>query len=217
MPVYSLYLIIFGTRGLTLTAAEGDFHCPDCGPAKYRHRKVRRFFTLYFIPLIPLDLLGEYVECTKCQGTYKLGVLQHNPEASDAAFEAEFLSAIRRTMVLMSLADGVVDPEEIATIQRVFGQIAKREITEQEVRNEITAAQIDGRPVAGFLAGNVAATLNDHGKEMVVRSAFYVAAADGQFQDQERQLLTDIGRALQLTPAHLQGIIQTLLGEAQAA
>jgi tellurite resistance protein len=217
MPVYSLYLIIFGTRGLTLTAAEGDFHCPDCGPAKYRHRKVRRFFTLYFIPLIPLDLLGEYVECSKCQGTYKLAVLSHNPAAADAAFEAEFLSAIRRTMVLMSLADGVVDPEEIATIQSVFGRIAKREITVQEVQHEIAAAQADGRPVAGFLAGAVAATLNDHGKELVVRAAFLVAAADGQFQDEERQLLTDIGRALQLTPAHLNGVIDSMLGESKAA
>lgn len=217
MGPYSLYLIIFGTRGVTLTAAEGEFHCPDCGTASYRHRKVRRFFTLYFIPLIPLDLLGEYIECGKCQGTYNMGVLSHDPAASNAAFEAEFHKAIRRTMVLMCLADGVVDPEEIATIQRVFGRIAKREITEQEVRDEIAAAQADGRPVAEFLAGAVAATLNDHGKELVVRSAFLVAAADGEFQEEEQKLLADIGRALQLTPAHLKGVIDQMLGDVQAA
>jgi tellurite resistance protein len=217
MPIFSLYLIIFGTRGVTMTSAEGEFHCPDCGRAGYRHRKVRRFFTLYFIPIIPLDVLGEYVECKQCQSTYKPAVLSYNPGASDAAFEAEFLSAIRRTMVLMCLADGHVDNEEIATIQGVFGKLAKREITEQEVRAEIAAAQSDGRPVAAFLAGEVAARLNDHGKELVVRAAFLVAAADGQFQDQERQLLADIGKALQLTPAHLRGIVDAMLTADQAA
>ena len=212
-----LYLIIFGTRGVTLTSNQGQFHCPDCGPSGYRHRKVRRFFTLYFIPLIPLDVLGEYVECDKCKSTYKLAVLSHNPGASDAAFEAEFLGAVRRTMVLMCLADGRVDQQEVAMIQQVFGRIAKREISWQEVHAEIAAAQADGRPVAGFLAGSVAATLNDHGKELVVRAAFMVAAADGEFQEQERQLLADIGRALQMTPAHLNGVVESMLrGEAAA-
>lgn len=213
MPPYLLYLIIFGTRGVTTTAETGAFHCPDCGQSPYRHRKVRRFFTLYFIPLIPLDLLGEYIECSKCDGTYTLAVLAHNPGASDAAFEAQFHTAIRRTMVLMCLADGVVDPEEVATIQRVFGSIAKREITEQEVHAEIAAAQADGRPVAEFLAGGMAATLNDNGKELVIKAAFFVAAADGEFQEEEKKLLTDIGKALQMTPAHLNGVLDSMLSD----
>jgi uncharacterized tellurite resistance protein B-like protein len=217
MPPFMLYLIIFGTRGVTYSAAEGQFHCPDCGQSPYRHRRVRRFFTLYFIPLIPLDMLGEYVECGACQGTYQLGVLSYNPGAEAAAFEAQFHIAIRRTMVLMCLADGVVDPEEVATIQRVFGQIAKRQITAEEVHAEIASAQSDGRPVHEFLAGGIAATLNDSGKEMVIRAAFMVAAADGQFQDEEKQLLAQIGSALQMTPAHLNGVIDSMIGDGTQA
>lgn len=72
-----VFFIIFGTRGVTYTKARGSFQCPQCRTlAPYRHRRIRRFFTLYFIPVIPLDLLGEYVECDQCRGTYKMEILQ---------------------------------------------------------------------------------------------------------------------------------------------
>lgn len=65
-------MIIFGTRGITTTPEKGDFHCPSCDATqKYGLKRVRRFFTLYFIPLIPLNKLGEYVECVTCKDTYK--------------------------------------------------------------------------------------------------------------------------------------------------
>ena len=70
-------MIFFGTRGVTSTVKEGDFHCPQCNNSqKFRHRKVRKFFTLYFIPLIPLESAGEYVECRNCKGTFIPRVLE---------------------------------------------------------------------------------------------------------------------------------------------
>jgi uncharacterized membrane protein YebE (DUF533 family) len=219
MPVYLLYLIIFGTRGVTYNAAEGNFHCPSCGPSPYRHRRVRRFFTLYFIPLIPLDMLGEYVECGGCRDTYRTEVLTYQPGPADQTpveFEAQYHLGIRRTMVLMCLADGVVDPNEVETIRTVYGKIVHREITTEAVYAEIAAAQTEARHVTEYLTG-LAPTLNDTGKELVVQSAFWVAAADGQFQDEEHQMLQDIGKALQMTPAHLRGVLDGLMNNANAA
>lgn len=72
-----LGLIIYGTRGIRYKHREGQFFCPACHAQQaYVHRRVRRFFTLYFIPLIPLTLANEYVECQRCTGTFKLEVLQ---------------------------------------------------------------------------------------------------------------------------------------------
>jgi len=71
-----VWLIIFGRRAVTGSQGGGTFHCPSCGPNKaYTHKRVRSFFTLYFIPVIPLSTLGEYVECGTCQGKYKPEVL----------------------------------------------------------------------------------------------------------------------------------------------
>src|SRR5262245_49271137 len=100
-----VFLIIFGTRGVTTTEASGDFHCPSCDEKKrYEHKKVRRFFTLYFIPLIPLDTVGEYVECRSCAGTFKPSALSYDPKGDEKKLEAEFHAAVKRVMVLMMLA-----------------------------------------------------------------------------------------------------------------
>ena len=65
-------MIIFGTRGITYRKDGGRFFCPECdGEQPYDRKRVRRFFTLYFIPLIPLNLLAEYIECPRCGGTYR--------------------------------------------------------------------------------------------------------------------------------------------------
>lgn len=72
-----LGLIIFGSRAVTGSKGTGSFVCPRCGPgAPYDHKRVRRFFTLYFIPLIPLRTVGEYIECGTCRTTYKPEVLR---------------------------------------------------------------------------------------------------------------------------------------------
>ncbi|MCA9619183.1 MAG: zinc-ribbon domain-containing protein, partial [Myxococcales bacterium] len=75
-----LTLIIYGTRAVEGTKGEGTFWCPDCrGQAPYVHKRLRRFFTLYFIPLIPLGTIEEWVECRQCASTYEPSVLDAGP------------------------------------------------------------------------------------------------------------------------------------------
>ena len=46
-------LIIFGLRVFYRTIAQGTFHCRRCGgDRQYRHRAGRRWFTLFFLPVI---------------------------------------------------------------------------------------------------------------------------------------------------------------------
>ena len=53
-------MIVFGTRGVTSTKETGPFNCLFCGDQRaYSRKSVRRFFTLYFIPVIPLDEMGN--------------------------------------------------------------------------------------------------------------------------------------------------------------
>ena len=48
-------LIIWGLRVVYHTIAQGVFYCRKCGGDRnYRHQAGRRFFTLFFIPIIPL-------------------------------------------------------------------------------------------------------------------------------------------------------------------
>jgi tellurite resistance protein len=202
-----IFLIIFGTRGVTSELARGDFNCPSCNTRRpYVHKRVRRFFTLYFIPLIPLDTVGEYVECQHCHGTYKPGVLTYDPAASEDAVEAEFRAVVKRVMVLMMLADGAIDDEEVSTIRAIYAKLASAELTKEDVEREVEAARSDGRALRPFLA-SAAATLNDAGKEVVVKAAYYVASADGTIAVEERNLLTELAAALEMSPTSFERAI----------
>ncbi len=207
-------MIIFGTRGVTYSAGSGDFYCPQCQSSlPYRHRRVRRFFTLYFIPLIPLNLHGEYIECQQCRGTYRLDVLNSAAPAQAGAgaaqVEAEFHQAVKRVMVQMMLADGEIDEEEINVIRRLYAQLTKRSISDEDIQLEIGRVKREGQDVAASLQ-QCAGYLNDGGKEMVVKAAFLVAAADGQFQEEEKAMLVAIGQALNMTTAHLRGVVSSM-------
>lgn len=64
-------MIFFGTTGIKSTLEKGHFDCPQCQcETRYKHKKVTKFFTLYFIPIIQLGKIGEYVECQNCKTTF---------------------------------------------------------------------------------------------------------------------------------------------------
>lgn len=203
-------MIIFGTRGITYSKDKGDFHCPECGSeSRYDHKRVRRFFTLYFIPLIPLNLLGEYVECGRCESTFKPEILEYDPEAAKAEIEAEYHHAVRRVMIGLMLADGRIEDEEVRTIAELYQQLTGSALSDAQVRSEASQTDPDAASITGQLK-DMAPRLNDHGKEMVLRGAFLVAAADGAFQEEEMELISKLGEALDMTSAHVDGVMRSM-------
>jgi hypothetical protein len=75
-------VIIFGLRTWWRTIGQGTFHCRQCGADRqYRHRAGRRWFTLFLIPVIPLNKVGENVQCTTCKTRYQQNVLAQQPAA----------------------------------------------------------------------------------------------------------------------------------------
>ncbi len=73
-------MIIWGSKSKEKEVGAGQFHCPNCEEqSSYIHKKVGRYFTLYFIPLFQTQELGEFVECQRCHQAYKPNVLQYEP------------------------------------------------------------------------------------------------------------------------------------------
>jgi hypothetical protein len=73
-------MIIWGSKNRQQTVTSGQFFCPKCATERqYKHVRVSRYFTLYFIPLFSTKALGEYVECQQCGQTYSLDVLKLVP------------------------------------------------------------------------------------------------------------------------------------------
>lgn len=76
-------LIIFGARPRVTTLDNGTFICPNCSESssqerRYEHKRSRDFFTLYFVPVIPLGNGQEYIECQHCGVVFEPSVLDVN-------------------------------------------------------------------------------------------------------------------------------------------
>jgi len=51
------------------------------------------------------------------------------------------------------------------------------------------------------------AILNEHGKENILTSAVYLAGADGVIDHAEIQTVRQVGKALTMSGAHIEGVI----------
>ncbi len=206
-------MIIFGTRGVKSTKETGQFNCPQCErQTGYRHRKVTKFFTLYFIPLIPLGSAGEYVECNQCKCTFIPRVLDNSPSTPNndrEAFIAIYEKAIKHSMVLIMLADGVVEEAEKVQVLKVINQYSHNDMTMKELEEYIAQLQNSIEKTNTYLA-SIGPMLNEHGKEEIIKAALSVAASDGHIDGTEIDEIEEMGKAMEMSKAHISGILASV-------
>ena len=91
-------MIIFGTKAKYKTIGSGQFFCPHCQKTRnYEHKHAKNYFSLYFIPIIPLNDIGDFIECQSCRMTYKQEVLDFKPSKPQPD-AARMLNAIKANL-----------------------------------------------------------------------------------------------------------------------
>jgi hypothetical protein len=74
---------VLGVKTRTSTVGQGRFRCPNEGADRpYRRLRARRWLTVFFIPLVPLDAQGEWVRCGGCAAQYGPDVIARHPAGS---------------------------------------------------------------------------------------------------------------------------------------
>jgi len=203
-------MIIFGTRGVKSTMQEGEFMCPQCAATRtYKMKKVTKFFTLYFIPVIPLGRLGEYVECQTCKGTFVTRVLDYDPNKDRNDFQAVYEQAMRHSMVLIMLADGEIDDNEMTAVLEIINKFGHNNLTREELETYVSQVQANQEPIHTYLS-KIGPSLNEHGKEIIIKCALSVAFADGNIEAKELKLITEMAKAMEMSASHLKGIFHEL-------
>lgn len=204
-------MIIFGTRGVRTTKAKGQFNCPQCEQKRdYRHRKVTQFFTLYFIPLIPLGNKGEYVECGHCKGTFIPRVINNQPSNDKQAFMAMYEKAIRHVMVKIMLADGIIDDKEKVAVLQIINKFGHNDMTAAELDIYIKEVEKDNNDISTYLK-HVGPSLNEHGKEVLIKCALAVAFSDGHFDESEKEMILNMSKIMEMSSAHYKGILSEFI------
>lgn len=69
-------IVLFGWKVRWKGVGGGTFHCPVEGGARaYDLVEGRRWFTLFFVPVVPLKVLGRQVRCGTCGTVFDPSIL----------------------------------------------------------------------------------------------------------------------------------------------
>ena len=196
-------LIIFGLRVFYRTIAQGTFYCRRCGgDRQYRHRAGRRWFTLFFLPVIPLNSVGEHVQCTTCRTRYVTDVLS---QPTTAQMQAALPAGMRAAASAM-LRSG--DPACPVARQRAIEAVVGAGMPgydEKMLNADLTQPFEAIRPALN----QVGAQLTIQAREWYLADVIRIGMADGPLTESERQAALAIGLDLGTTHAQAIGVIAT--------
>jgi len=195
-------MIIFGTRGLTLNKGKpGEFFCPGCNSRRtYQRKKVQRFFTLYFIPLIPLNIVQEFIQCQTCKQGYKPNVLEYDPTAQREAQQTQLNENVRALLVHFARMSGRRDPAFVDEIAKIHNGITGAPPTAEDILTGLAQPPLNIIPATERLAP----MLNDRGREALVVGLIALAAP---IDAAKQTALDEVARTLGMTDAHYQGVL----------
>jgi uncharacterized tellurite resistance protein B-like protein len=212
-------MLLIGTFNWATTRSRGIFNCPECGGSQqYRHRTSRPFLTLYFIPVLPIGGIKEYVECTECRSSFEPVILnakyssQPNRDSEmgneEAGLEvASFESDLRTSIALMMVEDGHVTENEISVARRVFENIAERNLSREELGHACSEVRLQQLNSVSFLA-TAATRRNVTERIQLVQATFAVASVEGELSPGRLRSLKRMKSILKLDDAEFQEAIE---------
>lgn len=203
-------MIIYGTTNLTLSGGRGQFYCPRCGySADYREKNVRRFFTLYFIPLIPLKVVESFLECGGCKGRFAADALHLTKDDYERKSRDAFAQTVLRAMVLIMIADGTVDDAELDEVERLFAaNSADLHLGRNELVKQVTLASQAGLDATAYVK-RIADHLSETQKNEIIRCCFLVSTAAGELREQQLKQLYEFPEALGIQESRFRDIIES--------
>jgi hypothetical protein len=194
-------LIILGLRVFYRTMARGIFYCRRCGgDREYRHRAGRRWFTLFFLPVVPLNQVGEHVQCTTCQTRYVTEVLS---QPTTARMQAALPAGMRAAVSAM-LRSG--DPSSPVSRQRAIEAVIGSGVPDYDEAT-LNADLMQPFEVIRPALNQVGTQLTIQAREWYLAEVIRIALADGPLLETERQAALAIGADLGMTQAQVIGVV----------
>ncbi len=199
-------MVIFGTKGGEKNRGQGVFHCPQCrSDQRYLHKEIVRKGHVYFIPLVNLGSVGEFIECQQCGGQFTIEVLNLPTREN---IDHMFHEAIRGVAAAMIRADSVESEPEKAAGRYVVRGLTGQPLSEAEQKADLSGHnQADVRSTLTALAPN----LTEQGKVQILQACVLVAASDGVIAPSELETLRGFCRALEVPTQYLLGIVQSVV------
>jgi hypothetical protein len=196
-------LIFFGLRVIYRTIGQGTFHCARCGgDREYRHRAGRRWFTLFFFPVIPLNRAGEHVRCAECRTRYRMDVLSL---PTTAEMQEALPAGMRTAAVAMLYAGGGGSAPARRRAIDAAHEAGLADYGDGALDADLSMAMA-GQDLAGPL-NRLAVQLAIPAREWFLAEVVRIGLSDGPLSEEERHVARQIAAQLGMTPAQARGVI----------
>ena len=210
--VSTTVLLIFGFKVRLTTVESLVFFCPGCGGDRSgAKRSARRWFTLFWIPVIPLNRVGDVVECETCHNRFDSVVARRPTTADLASILANAVRALTAMVVRTAepptnAGAGPAEAIRTAAVSHVRWSVP----TYDHETLESDIASIDPA-LAQQYVGPLEEGLETGGKELLLADLVRVALAGGTVTAGQREVIDQAGRGLGLTPAHVTGVVSSVV------
>ncbi|SDP84463.1 zinc-ribbon domain-containing protein [Phyllobacterium sp. OV277] len=203
-------MIIWGSKGRVRTVGAGNFNCPACkAPRQYEHKKVQRWFTLYFVPVFPTQTLGEHIACNACENTYTTKVLEYDPAVEEATTKALVAGLWRTALIAVACAFGPANMAQAKVINEGFINAWNEPSEISDILSDCRAAPSTGMETNEVMnrISSLQPYLNHIGSESFLTLARDVLETGAGDEMERNDLLKEIGLKLDMTEAHIRGIL----------
>jgi tellurite resistance protein len=191
-------LIIFGTRGrITGTAPHETLKnaCPNCN-SNLELKDLKRWFTLFFIPIFPFDTIESFYQCTNCDSSYKrsarealLGNSQNKEEIEQEAKKL-FGKTLIACMTHMAFIDGELSPLELEEIEKVKSSFSDFSAELEDVFTKVKTSSNPEEYVYTLLRQS-SEELTSQAIMNIIGLSATVLLADGKIDKEEEKLLKE--------------------------
>ena len=201
-------LIIWGWRTIRTVLGSGRFFCPQCrSDTDYRILALRGWFTIFFIPIIPLQRQGTCVECSQCRAAFTeqalggttMEMFEHHQGLANRAVVAHLVS-LSPLVDEGTLAAGIEALRAAPGVRHDFDHIA--------LASDV-ASFADLGVVLPYMAP-LAGEMTVEGREAFLRRALLLVGRLGLEGPPGDAAVGHVAEALMISPAHLVGIRQVV-------
>jgi hypothetical protein len=206
-------MIIWGFRVVFRMLSEGTFFCPQENlDRNYKLKSAQRFFTIFFIPIIPLKKLGNVVECQTCKNKFDPQVLEIPKQADVSAGNAAAMKAAALAVLRTSTPTDKRSEQALSVISHYLPGYDAAALTA-----DLTADLADGGTSLDSVPGSGATSIvaNVYEKEgMLTRLTLIALGDDKHVTDAQRNVLETIGSStFDMTRPHIQGTIDSVVNQ----
>ncbi len=122
-------MIIWGSRTWQEVVASSRFHCPKCNVIRCYQQKCTIMHPAWysFLPFMS-QIMDEFVECQTCGQTYRIEVLQYNPDSATDRLMLSVKYALESGMPAQALQEELVDSGmNVAGATRLVDSVGERQ------------------------------------------------------------------------------------------